>query len=118
MLDESFYRLGRGVNCGQVNRRLLVVILLADHLLHCSLKITWTAEKDVEARKTVLGGEVKKVLLVHEDPSRLHARKLWVMHLHTAGDHRGKQVAIVVLVMSVDKRRFKTFEGVHTFGAH
>ena len=118
MLDESFYRLGRGVNCGQVNRRLLVVILLADHLLHCSLKITRTAEKDVEARKTVLGGEVKKVLLVHEDPSRLHARKLWVMHLHTAGDHRGKQVAIVVLVMSVDKRRFKTFEGVHTFGAH
>ena len=102
MLDESFYCLGRGVDCRQVHRCLLVVILLADHLLHCSLKITQTTEKDVEARKTVLGGEVKKVLLVHEDPSRLHAPKLWMVHLHTAGDHRGKKIAIVVLVMSVD----------------
>ena len=100
MLDESFYCLGRGVDCRQVHRRLLVVILLVDHLLHCSLKITQTTEKDVEARKTVLGGEVKKVLLVHEDPSRLHAPKLWMVHLHTAGDHRGKKIAIIVLVMS------------------
>lgn len=102
MLDESFYCLGRGVDCRQVHRRLLVVILLVDHLLHCSLKITQTTEKDVEARKTVLGGEVKKVLLVHEDPSRLHACKLWMVHLDAAGDHRGKKIAIVVLVMSVD----------------
>ena len=100
MLDESFYCLRRGVDCCQVHRRLLVVIRLVDHLLHCSLKSTWKAEKDVEARKTVLGGEVKKVLLVHEDPSRLQAPKLWVVHLDTARDHRGKKIAIVVLVMS------------------
>ena len=102
MLDESFYCLRRGIDCCQVNRHLLVVILLVDHLLHCSLKITRPTEKDVEARKTVLGGEVEKVLLVHEDPSQLQARKLWVVRLNTAGDHRGKKIAVVVLVMSVD----------------
>ena len=83
MPDKSLRRFGRGVDGCQVNRCLLVVILLVDHCLHCSLKITRPVEKDVEARKTVLGCQVKKVLLVHEDPSWLYARKLGVMHLDT-----------------------------------
>ena len=107
VLDESFYCLGRGVDCCQVHRRLLVVILLVDHLLHCSLKITQTTEKDVEARKTVLGGEVEKVLLVHENPSRLDFRQLRVVNLCTTGDHREKKIAVVVLVMPVEERLLK-----------
>ena len=79
-----------------------MILRVDHHLRHRPVKITRLVEQDVEARKTVLGGEVKKVLLVHEDPSRLHAPKLWVVYLDAAGDHRGKKIAIVVLVMSVD----------------
>ena len=86
--DERFDCLGRCVDCGQVDRSLLVVVALVEHHLHsCFLKITRQVEEDVEAGHAVLGGQVEEVLLVHEDAFRLYAAELWVNHLYTTSDH-------------------------------
>ena len=84
-----------------------MILCVDHHLRHRPVKITRLVEQDVEARKTVLGGEVEKVLLVHENPSRLDFRQLWVVNLCTAGDHREEKIAVVVLVMPVEERLLK-----------